>query len=228
MSWLFAWSLSRPMMAGLLEGRRLNPTLSHSRLELKEFLAHFHSFPQVSLRQVDADDWHFCGASVIGPRHILTAAHCTVIWDSVEEVEVVVGEHDRSVDEGTEQRVKVTKMTVHESYGSPKNYENDIAIWEVAEDIVMNEYVAAVALPDLQQESTGACTVSGWGTLRSGQSREESLVIMKVTPIRRLLLPHEADEGGRSGGGRGHLQGGVPLQHRREHDLRWGTRSVRE
>ena len=136
----------------------------------------------MSLRQVDADDWHFCGASVIGPRHILTAAHCTVIWDSVEEVEVVVGEHDRSVDEGTEQRVKVTKMTVHESYGSPKNYENDIAIWEVAEDIVMNEYVAAVALPDLQQESTGACTVSGWGTLRSGQSREESLVIMKVIP----------------------------------------------
>jgi len=130
-----------------------------------------HSIPfQVSLRQVDADDWHFCGASVIGPRHILTAAHCTVIWDSVEEVEVVVGEHDRSVDEGTEQRVKVTKMTVHESYGSPKNYENDIAIWEVAEDIVMNEYVAAVALPDLQQESTGACTVSGWGTLRSGGS----------------------------------------------------------
>lgn len=54
---------------------------------------------------------------MVGPRHIVTAAHCTVIWDSVDEVLVVVGEHDREVDEGTEQTVGVAKMTVHENYG---------------------------------------------------------------------------------------------------------------
>jgi len=130
-----------------------------------------HSIPfQVSLRQKDADDWHFCGGSVVGPNHIVTAAHCTVIWDSPAEVEVVAGEHDRSVDEGTEQRVQVSKLTVHESYGSPKNYENDIAIWELAEPLEFNEYVAPVQLPESMQASEGYCTVSGWGTLSSGGS----------------------------------------------------------
>ena len=46
---------------------------------------------QVSLRQKDADDWHFCGGSVLDETHIITAAHCSVIWDSPTEVEVVAG-----------------------------------------------------------------------------------------------------------------------------------------
>merc|ERR1719365_527063 len=130
-----------------------------------------HSIPfQVSLRQKDADDWHFCGGSVLDETHIITAAHCSVIWDSPSEVIVVAGEHDRSVDEGTEQTVSVVKLTVHESYGSPKNYENDIAIWELGEPLEMNDYVAPVTLPEPMQQSEGDCTVSGWGTLHSGAS----------------------------------------------------------
>ena len=60
---------------------------------------------------------------------------------------------------------------------SPKNYENDIAIWELAEPIEMNEYVAAVALPEMMQDSTGECTVSGWGTLHSGRSLDHTFNI---------------------------------------------------
>jgi len=117
-----------------------------------------------------SDGSHFCGGSVIGPNHVVSAAHCTVIWDSPSEVIVVAGEHDRSVDEGSEQTVSVVKLTVHESYGSPKNFENDIAIWELGEPLQMNDYVAPVTLPEPMQQSEGDCTVSGWGTLHSGAS----------------------------------------------------------
>ena len=111
---------------------------------------------QVSLRR-SSDGSHFCGGSVIGPNHVVSAAHCTVIWDSPSEVIVVAGEHDRSVDEGTEQTVSVVKLTVHESYGSPKNFENDIAIWELGEPLEMNDYVAPVTLPEPMQQSEGDC-----------------------------------------------------------------------
>merc|ERR1712243_524679 len=120
-----------------------------------------HSIPwQVSLRR-KSDNFHFCGGSVLGPNHVVSAAHCTVIWDSPDEVVVVAGEHDRSVDEGTEQMVPVSKLTVHESYGSPKNFENDIAIWELAEPLEMNDYVAAVALPEPMKQSEESMLCAG-------------------------------------------------------------------
>ena len=40
---------------------------------------------------------------MVGPSHVVTAAHCTVIWDSPDQVEVVAGDHDRTVEEGSEQ-----------------------------------------------------------------------------------------------------------------------------
>merc|ERR1711892_1641930 len=142
-----------------------------------------HSIPwQVSLRR-SSDGSHFCGGSVIGPNHVVSAAHCTVIWDSPSEVIVVAGEHDRSVDEGTEHTVSVTKLTVHESYGSPKNFENDIAIWELGEPLEMNDYVAPVPLPEPMKQSEGDCTVSGWGTLHSGDSGLPQKLIKVDVPI---------------------------------------------
>jgi len=137
-----------------------------------------HEFPwQISLRR-KSDNFHFCGGSVLNENTVVTAAHCTVIWDSPDEVVIVAGEHNKKVDEGTEQTRDVTKLTVHESYGSPKGFENDIALWSLAEPLVFDDAVAAVPLPTPMQESSGECTVTGWGTLSSGGSTPD--VLMKV------------------------------------------------
>ncbi len=55
---------------------------------------------------------------------------------------IVAGEHNQVVDEGTEQTVNVARLTVHEHYQDGKAFENDIAIWSLAEPLVLNEYVS--------------------------------------------------------------------------------------
>merc|ERR1712168_1406804 len=137
-----------------------------------------HEFPwQISLRR-KSDNFHFCGGSVLNENTVVTAAHCTVILDSPDEVVIVAGEHNKKVDEGTEQTRAVSKLTVHESYGSPKGFENDIALWILVEPLNLTFAVAPVPLPKAMQESSGYCTVTGWGTLSSGGSTPD--VLMKV------------------------------------------------
>ena len=106
----------------------------------------------------------------------------------------------------------------------------------------MNEYVAAVALPEMMQDSTGECTVSGWGTLHSGRqhqsfTRPNIVLVRDVNEIsrifhnfvdslltRRILLPDEADEGGCAGGDGRDVQDRVPLHDRGQHAVCRGAR----
>lgn len=136
---------------------------------------------QISFQQVGGifGDFHFCGGSILNADWIICAAHCVAGEDfnNPQDLQIVAGEHDQSVEDGNEQRIAVDMIVSHEDYNSG-TISNDISLLHLASSIQFGEFAAPIALPAQLQVSTGDSLISGWGTLSSGATPD---VLNKVT-----------------------------------------------
>ncbi|XP_056663670.1 mannan-binding lectin serine protease 1 isoform X4 [Monodelphis domestica] len=103
----------------------------------------------------------FCGGALLGNKWIVTAAHC--LHQSLEEHEdpalksldilpasqfkVILGKHRTLRRDDTEQQLQPKKLILHPSYNA-KTIKNDLALIELLNEPVMNDYVMPICLPE--------------------------------------------------------------------------------
>ena len=110
------------------------------------------SFPhQVSLQAVDKYNQHFCGASIIHPKFLLSAAHCFIGTEyGVPYVRAVAGASTltSSCDGDREQIRHVTRVITHDHYNAT-TFDNDIALVLLDEPFSFDDkYVHPIILRD--------------------------------------------------------------------------------
>ena len=120
---------------------------------------------------------------MIGPNHVLTAAHCMG-----RDFEIVVGEHAINNDEdGTHHRV--CRKTIHPRYNKGASLNYDFAIIRLKEPVILGIRAVPACLADssLGGDALVGKTViaSGWGRLSEGGNQAvvlHSVSLPVITP----------------------------------------------
>jgi len=126
-----------------------------------------------------------CGASVISPRFLLTAGHCTSRPGQV----VIFGAHNltkRDSDEPTRTRRNIKRWIPHPQYGV-RFLENDIAIIELDQPLNYTAAIQPIGLPshtNAKSNLTGTqVTLTGWGRPRQSSNAGSPVLRQATTPV---------------------------------------------
>ncbi|XP_026462553.1 chymotrypsin-2-like isoform X2 [Ctenocephalides felis] len=107
---------------------------------------------------------HFCGASIVNERWILTAAHCAKMF-SHHFVKVVVGTNHLFEEDG--QAYFAEEIIPHENYTATGIHDHDIALIKVSENIVFNDKVQPIKPLKDYIKGGEELKTTGWGLMDS-------------------------------------------------------------
>ena len=118
---------------------------------------------------------------MIGPRHVITAAHCVELiggFFTLDDTHVLVGEHRLNVNDGQEKMYLAQTPIFHPKYDLYRSTAYDIAII-VLNKSVNHKYAEIALLPQPYQSFT-KLNITGWGSTGKNPETGETAWVSDV------------------------------------------------
>ncbi|XP_016382841.1 granzyme B-like [Sinocyclocheilus rhinocerous] len=146
---LSVFSLSGGLESGIVGGKEVKP----------------HSRPYMASLQYRRQ--HKCGGMLISDDYVLTSAHC--LDKTTNFLEVVLGAHNISQNEDSQQIIQVDKYIRHPKYEND-GLTYDIMLLKMKTKAVRNEFVDVIELPKNNEDIPALveCSIAGWGMKKPG------------------------------------------------------------
>ncbi|XP_052462261.1 granzyme G isoform X1 [Carassius gibelio] len=143
-----------------------------------------HSRPYMASIQINKH--HTCGGMLIREDYVLTAAHCLnrSVFSRKDHFEVVLGAHNITQKEKSQQRIPVKKYIRHPMFeqNNEINYSYDIMLLKLKNKAKLSKYVKVQPLPKKNGKTPAnvLCSIAGWG-LKSPNGNQASDVMREVS-----------------------------------------------
>nr|O93267.1 RecName: Full=Trypsinogen-like protein 3; Flags: Precursor [Pseudopleuronectes americanus]AAC32753.1 trypsinogen 3 precursor [Pseudopleuronectes americanus] len=133
-----------------------------------------HSRPwQVNLH----DGKMSCSGALIDRWWIVTSFDCAL---TAHRTIATLGDHDLTVEEGTEQHIPVAEVIVHSPYRSPLH---SLTMVRLAQPAQFNQHVQPVPLASRCPQPGEICSVSGWGSTRPNHFEPQQRLKCITVPV---------------------------------------------
>ncbi|XP_059725023.1 cathepsin G-like [Haemorhous mexicanus] len=123
-----------------------------------------HSRPYMAYLDIKSGPYSYsCGGFLIRPDTVLSAAHCVAMKWAVR-VTVILGAHNISAQEQSQQKIPVGQWVIHPEYSSAGT-KNDIVLLKLKQRAMINKNVQCISIAKENErvEEGAECSVSGWG-----------------------------------------------------------------
>ncbi|XP_027719080.1 tryptase-2-like isoform X2 [Vombatus ursinus] len=135
---------------------------------------------QISLRKNFDDFWiHYCGASLIHPIWVLTAAHCfTGTKNYTSNYMIQLRQQNLYEDDHL---LPLEKVIIHPNY-TAAHEGFDIALLKLQSPVQFTRTIQTITVPEVSQIFTPdmECWVTGWGDIESGVPLPPPYTLRKV------------------------------------------------